>query len=107
MWKFAKYLWLFRWYAQHKKQLFFLGVGVALMFGGATLFNELIAIAPQSQKYVYVTQKWLFLLALGVGMFFVLRKRAVLVNEKKEALLHKKKLQSRADLIVEKYKSKQ
>ena len=88
---------------------------VVSIFLVSFILNDMMAVASSTVGYLFILVKWVLVLILLGLSFFTLVKiinvasspfestRSKTVDEKKERILSKEKLQTKSDLIMQKY----
>jgi len=117
MFKFAKYYLIINLYRKNKRSLLIVLVAIVMMITLSLIFSDLIVMAEDTERYFLVGIKWLLLFGLLGLIGYQLRKiflqsslpfeKNRSTNVKREQLMTKEKLQSRSEMIINKYRSVQ
>jgi len=118
MFKLAKYYVLLNLYQNAKRNVIIILSSIVLFVMLIFIFSDLMAMAQGQEKYVFLIAKWIVLLSLlvviGWNTKVALKKvrhpfekedKQKVPDERKEKLLAKEQLQSRSDLILDKYRN--
>jgi len=117
MLKLAKYYLLINLYRKNKRSLLIVLVSIVMMITISFIFSDLTGMAESKERYFLVGIKWLLLFCLLGLIAYQLRKisqqsalpfeKNASFDVKREQLMAKEKLQSRSDMIINKYRSVQ
>ncbi len=114
MLKLAKYYLLLNLYRKNRRRLLILLASIVMMIMISLIFSDLTGMAESGERYLLVGTKWILLFWLLGLIAYQLRKisqqstlpfdKNVSLDVKREQLMAKEKLQSRTEMIVEKYR---
>jgi len=119
MFKMAKYYMLLRFYSQSKRSLLAIAISLSAMILLSYIFSDYTAMSDRQDRYTWITLKWIVMLSLfGIVLYHIRKvmqyislpftnREETQIDKRKEKLLQKERLHSRADLIIEKYRSRQ
>jgi len=118
MFKLVKYYVSLNLYQNAKGNVLIILASVVLFMVSIFLFSDLITMAPGNEKYAFIIAKWIVLLFILIVMVwnigaafkkvrhpFQNKSKYEKLDERKEKLLAKERLQNKHDLILKKYKS--
>ncbi len=118
MFKLAKYYVFLNLYQNAKRNVLIVLASVVLFMMSIFLFSDLIIMAHGNEKYTFIIAKWIVLLSILIVIIWNIRvalkkvrhpfqneSKYEKLDERKEKLLAKERLQSKNDLILKKYKS--